>query len=203
MALTVWPAPISITISQLFGVNATGNLPAWHPTIVEYGDYQHYGHDGIDIACWLDTPIVAAGSGVVVFAGDGRNMPDHIAIRWGFSTDPAAKWASGNIVLIDHGDGTGTYYAHLNRCDIATGQGIAAGTRIGLSGNTGRSGGPHLHFSLVLLPVNYSDPAGLYNRRDPLAYYSTPYVLPTGSGSVGAPDTATDDPFMLELIGSR
>lgn len=201
MALTVWPVAVGFTISQLFGVGATANLPAWHPTILAYGNYQPFGHDGIDIACPMRTPIALAGRGKLDFAGDGRDMPDWVAIKYGFSTDPSAKWASGIISCFDHGDGTGTYYAHKDESwlDAQVGQWFDAGTIIGLSGNSGRSGGPHLHFSLVTFPLDYSD--GMYSRKDPLAYYSTPYVIPTAPGNTGAPSIA--EPEEIDMAAEK
>ncbi|RJU01970.1 M23 family metallopeptidase [Arthrobacter frigidicola] len=175
LPVTGWP------FSQVFGVNPTLNNP--HPV---YGNYQPYGHDGIDIACPMDTPIYAPGDGVVDFSGDGRDMPYDMCIKWGFTTDPAAKWATGLAVFIDHGE-FGTYYAHMNRTDLdhMTGQRISAGTLLGLSGNSGRSGGPHVHWSAVKWPINYND--GLYSRRDPLSFVGVETVTPIAPGNTGAP----------------
>ena len=85
-------------------------------------------HSGIDIACPTGTPIRAAGAGRVVFAGD----------RGGY----------GLCVVVDHGDGLSTLYAHQNRLLVDKGDPVAAGQAVGLSGSTGRSTGPHLHFEV-------------------------------------------------------
>jgi murein DD-endopeptidase MepM/ murein hydrolase activator NlpD len=87
-------------------------------------------HAGIDVAVPVGTPVHAAGSGVVVEAGD--------------------YFFNGNSVYIDHGQGLVTLYCHLDRIDVLPGEPVAAGQRIGLSGNTGRSSGPHLHWTVLL-----------------------------------------------------
>lgn len=83
-------------------------------------------HLGIDIAVPVATPVRAAASGVVEHAG-----PDHLL---------------GYHVVIGHPAGWRTLYAHLDRLDVAAGDGVYGGRIIGLSGNTGLSTGPHLHF---------------------------------------------------------
>jgi len=74
-------------------------------------------------------PIFASDSGVVVFAG----------------------WASGgygNVVVVDHGTGYQTLYAHLSGVTSGCGQSVVQGQTIGLGGNTGNSTGAHLHFEV-------------------------------------------------------
>lgn len=83
-------------------------------------------HPGIDIGAPIGQPIVAALAGVVVSAG------------------PMGTY--GNIVVIDHGNGFATAYAHQSRILVRAGQRVARGERIGLVGSTGASTGPHLHF---------------------------------------------------------
>lgn len=87
------------------------------------------GHLAIDIAAGEGAQIFAADSGVVVFAG----------------------WASGgygNTVMIDHGNGYQTLYAHLSQISTQCGRSVAKGGVIGSSGTTGMSTGPHLHFEV-------------------------------------------------------
>ena len=86
-------------------------------------------HAGIDVAVPVGTPVRAAGSGVVVEAGD--------------------YFFNGNSVYLDHGQGLITLYCHLDRVDVKPGERVAAGQRLGFSGNTGRSSGPHLHWTVL------------------------------------------------------
>ncbi|MDX1709249.1 MAG: M23 family metallopeptidase, partial [Desulfobacterales bacterium] len=64
---------------------------------------------------------------------------------------------SGNIVIVDHGMGIFTNYAHLSKIDVRVGQHVARGDQIGLSGATGRASGPHLHWG-VKVSGAYVDP---------------------------------------------
>lgn len=85
-------------------------------------------HGGLDIAANMGTPVVAARSGVVTRAG------------W---------WGSyGNVVVLDHGDGAETRYAHLSAVTVRVGQGLRQGDVLGRVGSTGASTGPHLHFEV-------------------------------------------------------
>jgi len=85
-------------------------------------------HKGLDMAAGLNTPIYTGADGVVKFSG----------VQSGF----------GNIVIIDHGNGYETYYAHLNRRLVTTGQSVSRGDAIAAMGNTGRSSGVHLHYEI-------------------------------------------------------
>ena len=87
------------------------------------------GHLGIDIAAPTGSQISAADSGVVVFAG------------W-------ANFGYGNTVMIDHGNGYQSLYAHLNSISISCGRSVSQGTTIGFAGSTGNSTGSHLHFEI-------------------------------------------------------
>ena len=88
------------------------------------------GHQGIDIANRTGTPIYAADAGYVVLSGRDT-------------------WGYGNQVLIDHGNGYLTRYAHLDTILVHAGQSVEKGQKIGTMGNTGRSTGPHLHFEII------------------------------------------------------
>ncbi|MEW6568566.1 MAG: peptidoglycan DD-metalloendopeptidase family protein [Chloroflexota bacterium] len=85
------------------------------------------GHLAIDIAASQGSPVWAADSGVVVFAG-------------------GAVGGYGNMVMIDHGNGWQTLYAHLSVVSVGCGQSVTQGQRIGSAGSTGNSTGAHLHF---------------------------------------------------------
>ncbi|MGW2654519.1 M23 family metallopeptidase [Streptomyces sp. NPDC001478] len=100
-------------------------------------------HSGIDFHAASGSPVVAVGAGTVVEAG------------WG--------GAYGNNIVLRMSDGTYTQYGHLSSIGVSVGQGVAAGQRIGLSGSTGNSTGPHLHFEARTTPSYGSD-------MDPIAY---------------------------------
>jgi murein DD-endopeptidase MepM/ murein hydrolase activator NlpD len=91
-------------------------------------DFTAY-HPGVDFAGRLGDPVYAADAGTVVYAG----------------------WSTvgyGNLIVLDHGNGYQTYYAHLSAIFVGCGQQVAKGATIGLVGSTGRSTGPHLHFEI-------------------------------------------------------
>lgn len=108
--------PVQARVSSAFG-------PRTHPITGE-----RHEHSGIDFAAPAGSPVRAAGTGTVAFAGE----------RGGY----------GNLVIIRHPDGAETYYAHQRDLAVRTGQIVAAGETIGTVGSTGRSTGPHLHFEL-------------------------------------------------------
>lgn len=89
------------------------------------------GHLGLDIGA-VFSPVYAADGGVVVYAG---------GISGGY----------GSIVMIDHGNGFLTLYAHLSQINVRCGQGVSQGQQIAVSGNSGNSTGPHLHFEIRYL----------------------------------------------------
>jgi murein DD-endopeptidase MepM/ murein hydrolase activator NlpD len=105
-------------------------------------DYLPQGHPGIDVAAGLGAPIYASDTGVIVFAG--------LSYR-----------GYGNLVIIDHGNGWQTAYAHLSQINVACGGAIYQGQVLGLSGSTGNSTGPHLHFEMR---------SDVYGRVNPWLY---------------------------------
>lgn len=97
-------------------------------------------HYGIDIANSVGTDIKAADGGIVTRAGSAGSY--------------------GNLIIIDHQNGTSTRYAHLSRIDVKVGQAVEQGQSIAKMGNTGRSTGSHLHFEVRVggvaqNPLNY------------------------------------------------
>ena len=111
----------------------------------------------MDIAMPEGTPIIAARSGVVVKTENEQA---------GRGSD-----ASGNFVRVRHDDGTEGVYLHLKQGSVSVraGQRVAVGSPLALSGNTGNSSGPHLHFvvqrateaGLVSIPYEFSQPVGV------------------------------------------
>ncbi len=96
-------------------------------------------HKGLDIAARKGTPVYATANGRITFTG--------------------RKGPLGNVVMIDHGHGMVTKYAHLRKILKKTGDEVKRGEKIGEMGNTGRSTGPHLHYEVHLngVPVNPKD----------------------------------------------
>ena len=97
-------------------------------------------HNGMDFSANIGTPVYATGDGVIKKAG----------------------WQSGygKIIIVSHGFGYETWYAHLNKYNVRVGQKVVRGEVIGEVGNTGKSTGPHLHYEVhvkgkVVNPVNY------------------------------------------------
>ncbi len=88
------------------------------------------GHPAIDIAGRTGSPVRAADGGYVTTAGGGWNG------------------GYGNHVIVDHGNGFATLYAHLNSIFVSPGENVVAGQQVGTLGNTGNSTGPHLHFEI-------------------------------------------------------
>jgi len=87
-------------------------------------------HEGVDLAANARSPIEASNKGIVVFTG--------------------ALGIYGNTVIIDHGLGLFSLYAHLSSIDTTVGKTVAKGEKIGLSGMSGLAGGDHLHFSIMV-----------------------------------------------------
>ena len=56
----------------------------------------------------------------------------------------------GNVVILDHGQGVFSLYAHLSRIEVAVGDLVKKGSKLGISGNTGMAGGDHLHFAILV-----------------------------------------------------
>lgn len=96
-------------------------------------------HTGVDIGCANGAPVSTAGDGVVLEAG--------------------ARGGYGNAVLVDHGDGLATLYAHQSQIAASAGDRVSTGDVIGYVGSTGYSTGPHLHWE-VWVNGNPVDPMG-------------------------------------------
>ncbi|MFB6944087.1 MULTISPECIES: M23 family metallopeptidase [unclassified Streptomyces] len=127
---------------------AAKKAAAWRIPVAHYALSASFGNDGSrwahkhsgqDFAVPVGTKVQAAHGGTVVKAGPN-----------GGGDGPAY----GNAVVIRHGNGTYSQYAHLSKIDVRIGQTVKAGQKIALSGNTGNSSGPHLHFEIRTTP-NY------------------------------------------------
>ena len=101
--------------------------PRTHPITGEYRN-----HGGTDIGASYGSAIYAADSGTVVRSADGWN----------------GGW--GNYVMIDHGNGMQTLYAHMSSRAVSVGQTVSRGQTIGYAGSTGMSTGAHLHFEMYI-----------------------------------------------------
>jgi murein DD-endopeptidase MepM/ murein hydrolase activator NlpD len=100
-------------------------------------------HGGIDVGAPKGTPVYAADSGYVTLAGWDREIVSY-----------------GNEIVINHGNGYMTRYAHLSAMMVDAGDSVKKGQLIGRVGSTGNSTGPHLHFEILLSGV----------RRNPFSY---------------------------------
>jgi murein DD-endopeptidase MepM/ murein hydrolase activator NlpD len=96
-------------------------------------EVDHQTHLGFDLASTQHAPVPAANRGVVMLADD-----------FGIY---------GNTVILDHGYGLMSLYAHLSSIDVKPGQTVERGQRVGLSGATGLAGGDHLHFATLIRGV--------------------------------------------------
>ncbi|MHC0431878.1 M23 family metallopeptidase [Streptomyces sp. O3] len=127
---------------------AAKKASAWSDPVDSYTLTATYGkggsmwaskHSGQDFAVPVGTRVESVGAGTVVKAGGN-----------GAGDGPAY----GNAVVIKHATGRYSQYAHLSKINVKVGQKVKAGQRIALSGNTGNSSGPHLHFEIRTTP-NY------------------------------------------------
>ncbi|MFD4940944.1 M23 family metallopeptidase [Streptomyces sp. NPDC058239] len=127
---------------------AVKKVAAWETPVRHYvlsacfgndGARWAHKHSGQDFAVPIGTKVQAAHSGTVVKAGPN-----------GGGDGPAY----GNAIVISHGNGVYSQYAHLSRIDVHIGQTVKTGEKIALSGNTGNSSGPHVHFEIRTTP-NY------------------------------------------------
>ena len=87
-------------------------------------------HRGVDLKAEMNTPVYATADGVVEFAEGGENK------------------GYGRLIILDHAYGFRTLYGHLNKLKVKSGQVVKKGELIGLSGNSGLSNGPHLHYEV-------------------------------------------------------
>ena len=131
----MWPLPsANRKLTSAFGFRM-------HPV-----DHVPHSHTGIDVAASTGTPIYAARGGQVIMSEYGTGI----------------NWSYGNFVVIDHGDGTTTLYAHMSSRAVSEGELVQQGQIIGAVGTTGNVKGAHLHFEVRING----------QRTDPEAYYT-------------------------------
>ncbi|MFF6997793.1 M23 family metallopeptidase [Streptomyces sp. NPDC008313] len=144
-------------VQQATAKKAAKKATSWVDPVKKYalsasfnqaGGMWSHKHSGQDFAVSIGTSVVATHGGTVVKAGGN-----------GAGDGPAY----GNAIVIKHANGTYSQYAHLSRIDVRIGQVVATGQHIALSGNTGNSSGPHLHFEIRTTP-NYG------SAVDPVAF---------------------------------
>lgn len=103
-----------------------------------FTQYYWYGHRAVDIGLLEGSAVYAADDGTVTYAG------------WN-------TYGYGNLIVVNHGNGFETFYGHLSVISVYPGQIVYKGNVMGLSGNTGNSSGPHIHFE-IRINGNQDDP---------------------------------------------
>lgn len=141
-SLSSLPAETSGYVAQITAAQGAPLTQSWQAPGAEtqaFGNESDYytaqgflGHEGVDYGAPIGTPVSAAAGGTVVFAGEAQ----------------PANSAYGNYVVVNHGDGKQTWYAHLSGWDVKVGDTVRAGDLLGEVGNTGNSTGAHLHFAV-------------------------------------------------------
>lgn len=117
-----WHQPFTLPLESAI-TSAYGTARLYNDTLKSY-------HTGVDLRAPLRTPIYAINDGVVVLAKE--------------------RYYAGNSIIIDHGEGIYSTYYHLDTLSFRAGEKISKGEILGLSGQSGRVTGPHLHFGIML-----------------------------------------------------
>lgn len=119
--------------TQNYAGPPTGTRLLWPLESRRISQYYKYRHQALDIATPVGSRIWASDDGIVIKAGCGSS---------------GCRRDYGYYIIIDHGNGLQTLYAHNSRLLVSVGQRVKRGEQISFSGNTGRSTGPHLHFEV-------------------------------------------------------
>jgi murein DD-endopeptidase MepM/ murein hydrolase activator NlpD len=141
-----WRAPaLAVAAVAVTGAAALPVLPEWQAPLARIKVNSGYGprpgqpvpqaslfHRGVDLSARRGTPLLAPADGIVAESTD--------------LYQGQAKY--GKVIVIDHGGGLRSMYAHLDQRAVGTGDAVAAGQPIGKTGNTGKTTGPHLHFEV-------------------------------------------------------
>jgi len=185
--------PVDYAPSQRFGENPTRNLPANDWIIQAFGNYQPDGHTGVDYPCPVGTQVRAVTGGTVLHVGwmAGTYADNPWWINPGFA---------GYVYVVDHGSFIGIY-GHCKDASnwVNKGDRVSEGQTLGLSGNTGASTGPHLHFEA--LPDGYVLNSYMYGRIDPQTLFgSLSYASESITPLSEEDDDLTPDQFN-QLVG--
>ncbi|RPH55831.1 MAG: M23 family metallopeptidase [Chloroflexi bacterium] len=158
-----WSAPVGVTrdnpaVARVMGPGSCGTVtdgavgigtfvwPANKHYLSGFDYSPDTNHRGIDISGDTGEPTYAVDSGVIVYAG------------WN-------DWGYGNMIMIDHGTGWQSLYAHLSAINVVCGGSVVQGQTIGAIGSTGNSSGSHLHFELM---------HSRYSKVNPWSYLPPP-----------------------------
>lgn len=135
-------------------------------------------HGGIDISAGTGVPIYAARAGTV--------------------SQARMAGTYGNMILLNHGNGIQTRYAHLSKFSVSAGQTVAAGQQIGLVGATGRVTGPHLHFE-VIVNGKVVNPLSYVKASDTAATYTGGTVASSSASSVPSTDATNQAAAVVHI----
>ena len=151
--------------------------------------FENVVHTGIDIPAEEGTPILAAGSGTVVWSD------------WGFfsGTSDNKDDPYGQAVVIEHdfgykGEALYTVYAHMSRIDVTRGQWVNTGDQLGLVGKTGQTTGPHLHFEVRLAKNDF------FHTYNPELWIAPPQGWGVLAGRVMADDGSLLRHYQVRVI---
>jgi len=122
--------PVAVYAASPVPVGVLTSPPGWR--LDPFGSGKMEYHRGYDIACPVGTPVRPMQAGTICYAGPRKGY--------------------GNLVAVDHENGYVTMYAHLSRILVRLGSKVTMDTVIALTGNTGRSRGPHLHLEYRMWP---------------------------------------------------
>lgn len=123
VALPVWQAPLArVKVNSGYG-----------PRPVRPAPQANRFHHGVDLSARRGTPLLAPADGIVLESTDLYQGQEKF----------------GKVIVIDHGGGLQSMYAHLDQRTVRAGDAVTAGQPIGKTGNTGKTTGPHLHFEVV------------------------------------------------------
>lgn len=140
----LWDGPFGRELGATRGFFAQGRSYFYNGREIDQAT-----HLGVDVAGLAQMPVVAANKGTVVFA-------DYLGIY-------------GNCIVVDHGLGLQSLYAHLSQMNVKEGDAVEKGQTIARSGATGMAGGDHLHFGMLIaglevMPLEWWDPSWLTNN---------------------------------------